>query len=70
MEPDRDWVTVNTDHSSYLPPQFIRLRILSEEYHLFHEPQVNLGKKNTFNVNHYLAYKNPLMLITTSSMSV
>lgn len=55
---------------SYLPPQFIRLRILNEEYHLFHEPQVNLGKKNTFNVNHYLGYKNPLMLITTSSMSV
>lgn len=43
---------------SYLYPQFVRLGILSDEYHVFREPQVNLGKKNTFNVGHYLGYKN------------
>lgn len=43
---------------SYLYPQFVRLGILSDEYHVLREPQVNLGKKNTFNVGHYLGCKN------------
>ena len=33
----------------YLPPEFIRLRILKEWYHQFSEPEVNLSKKNIFN---------------------
>ena len=46
------WEIVDEDQQFlfYLPPELIRLRILKEWYHQFSEPEVNLSKKNIFNI--------------------